>query len=479
MEDISDIPLSALVDAKIEYTRQLTTILSPLIFEGFSKLFDEAVDFKENTKDPRFEEYSELQIFQDYLRKIPGWNQLIIDEETHRIVVKSKCDWLEDLIAAVFISNAKTLSVIRIRNPDKQVKLKIPKLKNFVHKCYIECSRELYKNVYLFDNEEITTIEKNKNIRDIMSIIKEGIGEAVRNLMPYKDILRTYIGKVNDETENTMSTETGFEEELYKDFAKNKLRKSIEEIDSDEEIVPKQTIKIPSSESSEESRQEESKQEESESEESRQEEQIESHIEEQHIQEMKEEIQNLDEMIKISTEEEKPLKTYLPPLPEPLPQEPVLTAEDQILKTILNKAELIQENKSETTNENHKKISDKNSSDKNSNDKILTEKILNERNELKKELLRLKAIEDELRKKEENEKDRNERKKIKEQRHNIVRKRNDIKKILKGNKEEESSINETQTQTNTKSQMNGYSSEENGEFSFGGPVYNEEREFME
>lgn len=232
MEEVS---INVLVDAKTEYTKQLTNILTPLLLEGFNSLYEEAVQFKETTKNPDYDNYSELQIFQDYLRKIPKWNQDIIDTETNRIISKSKCEWLEDLLAAVFISNAKILSVVRLKNPDHKMNLKIPKLRNFIHKCYVECSREIYKNVYLFDNEEITTIDKQKNVRDITNIIKEGIIESVRKSLPVQEIIKTYLGKIYDDEDTETFLETGFEEGMFKDFAKNTLRNSVQEIHSDEE----------------------------------------------------------------------------------------------------------------------------------------------------------------------------------------------------------------------------------------------------
>jgi len=101
MEEVS---INVLVDAKTEYTKQLTNILTPLLLEGFNSLYDEAVQFKETTKNPDYDNYSELQIFQDYLRKIPKWNQDIIDTETNRIISKSKCEWLEDLMQKFYQS---------------------------------------------------------------------------------------------------------------------------------------------------------------------------------------------------------------------------------------------------------------------------------------------------------------------------------------------------------------------------------------
>ena len=229
--------VNILTEAKTEYTKQLTNILTPLIKEGFNQLYEDACNFRETTKDPRFDDYSELQIFQDYLRKIPKWNQDIIDIETKRIKNKSRCEYLEDLIGAVFVSYAKVLSAIRLRNPTSQMKLKIPKLTNFIHKCYIEASRNIYQNVYLFDNEDISYIEKQKNTRDINNIIKDAIIDAVRKLMPIKDIIQTYLGKMYEDEETDISTiDNGFEQSAFMDFAKNNLRNNVEEIQSENEL---------------------------------------------------------------------------------------------------------------------------------------------------------------------------------------------------------------------------------------------------
>lgn len=121
------------------------------------------------------------------------------------------------------------------------MRLKIPKLRNFIHKCYVECGRELYKVAYLFDDEDITSIEKQKNIRDINSIVREGVIEAVRKLLPIQDILKDCIGNIGGENtmNSTLQSETtggGDSEELFRKFtSSNKLKKGIEEIHSETE----------------------------------------------------------------------------------------------------------------------------------------------------------------------------------------------------------------------------------------------------
>ena len=96
---------------------------------------------------------------------------------------------------------------------------------------------------YLFDDEDITSIEKQKNIRDINSIVREGVIEAVRRLLPIQDILKDCIGNIGGE--NTMnstiqSEATGGDgrdsEDIFRKFTNsNKLKKGIEEIHSETE----------------------------------------------------------------------------------------------------------------------------------------------------------------------------------------------------------------------------------------------------
>jgi hypothetical protein len=199
------------LEAKNEYTKRLTASLVPLIFEGFNSLYEDACKFKDETRDPRYDDYSELQIFQDYLKKIPKWNNDLIEQEYDRIVQRSKCKYLDELLWAVIFSNIKVLSVIRRNNPRNDIDNEYIALRDFIHKCYKECSRELYSPdvVILFDKENVSVLERSKNVRDIKKIIEKGILESISESLPYKQIIRTYIGKIpadhEEDTENSMS----------------------------------------------------------------------------------------------------------------------------------------------------------------------------------------------------------------------------------------------------------------------------------
>ena len=93
-----------------------------------------------------------LHTFQKLLREIPKWNKDIIEGETNRIIEVTQCDWLESLITAVFVSNTKILTAIKIKESDGKIDVTVPRTSHFIHRCYIEVAREIYKNPYYNHN---------------------------------------------------------------------------------------------------------------------------------------------------------------------------------------------------------------------------------------------------------------------------------------------------------------------------------------
>ena len=91
-----------------------------------------------------------MLIFRSFLEKVPSWSNEIVETETNRIIKISNCDWLDDLITAVFISHTKILTSIGSNNNNSMIDLIIPKTINFIHKCYINIAREIWKNPYLY-----------------------------------------------------------------------------------------------------------------------------------------------------------------------------------------------------------------------------------------------------------------------------------------------------------------------------------------
>lgn len=203
-----------LLEVKQEYTKQLSNMLVPVMYEGLMSIYNEAKKIKKE---------SPMKTFQILLSRIPQWNQNIINNEYQRIISKTQCDWINDLITAVFISHAKILSSIKTKKKSKTLNLKIPNGDYFIHKAYIECARQFWKNPYLF-YDDVNTIEYQRNMRETELIIEQSINETIRKLLPVKNILQQYI--TLDESESDSSSEEETEEEQMADEAvENKPKK--------------------------------------------------------------------------------------------------------------------------------------------------------------------------------------------------------------------------------------------------------------
>ena len=191
---MDDFNTSVLSEAKNEYSSRLVSILTIPIMQGFKSIFKEAKELcTKNEEDSKY-----LMTFQNFLTRVPRWNQEIINVETNRIVETSKCPYLSDLLTCVHITQLKILTSIRVSNKQKKIDIDIPKLHNYIHKVYITAARKIYQNVYLFE-ENILPLDKQKNMRECETIIKESIFNVIRESMPIEKILRAYIDETVDE----------------------------------------------------------------------------------------------------------------------------------------------------------------------------------------------------------------------------------------------------------------------------------------
>jgi hypothetical protein len=191
---MDDYNTDLLAEAKNEYMSRLVTILSPLIIEGIKSIFKEAYKLCiENDEKNKY-----LMTFQNFLSRVIRWNTTIINEETERIIKTSGCNYLEDLLTCVHITQLKILTSIRVSTKQKKIDIDIPKLSDFVHKVYILFSRKLYTNIYLFE-KGIAPLTHQKNMRECEILCKESILEAIRDSMPIEQILRSYIDETTDE----------------------------------------------------------------------------------------------------------------------------------------------------------------------------------------------------------------------------------------------------------------------------------------
>jgi len=191
---MDDFNVSSLHESKNEWGSRLLTIVTPHIIDGLKSIFDEAIKLcRENNEMDKY-----LMTFQNFITRIPKWNSNIIETEKNRIVEKSGCGYLEDLVTCVHIIQLKLLSAIRVGQKQKKIDITIPKLDDFIHKIYINCARKVYKNVYLFEIN-IPPLQTQKHHRELEIIVQECILNTVRDSIPVEAILQAYMDETIEE----------------------------------------------------------------------------------------------------------------------------------------------------------------------------------------------------------------------------------------------------------------------------------------
>jgi hypothetical protein len=197
--DLGGEGVSVYAEAKSEYTTQLCQYLVPCIQQYFLDLLEEAKQKEEDSK-------RILVMFQTLLEGISEWNVDKVQRETSHIAAKSRCDYLDELMTAVFIAHTKVLSAIRLTTKQKKLQITIPKLEHFLHRTLTECARLLWSNTYLF-SYSAPAIERQKNLRLIENMLNEGVLQGIRGMLPVKSILREYLKEDAEEEEEEAEAE--------------------------------------------------------------------------------------------------------------------------------------------------------------------------------------------------------------------------------------------------------------------------------
>lgn len=227
---MDDFVISNLNEARNEWCARLISIFTPLVSEGVKSIFNEA--WKLCLDNDEANKY--LMTFQNLLSRVPKWNNTIVEEERKRIIERSGCNYLEDLITCVHIIQLKVLTCIRVGNKQKKIDISVPKLDSFIHKVYINVARKVYMNVYLFE-KNITPLQTQKNNRELETIIQECILNAIRESIPTEAIIRAYMDESVEEEEEVIIE--NIEEPLPEPIAQPG-EKTVDDVKIAEENIP-------------------------------------------------------------------------------------------------------------------------------------------------------------------------------------------------------------------------------------------------
>ena len=236
---MDDYNINVLSEAKNEYSCRLLSILTPVVIDGVKSIFNDAERLCiENDEDDKY-----LMTFQNFLSRVPKWNENIIESECSRIISVSGCNYLEDLLTCVHIAQLKILTSVRVSQKQKKIDLDIPKLSAFIHQVYSVFARKLYKNVYLFE-KIITPLQYQKNMRECEILCKESILEVIRNSIPVEKILRSYIDETVDEEVVQEIVEKEIEKEVEKENTNDSVEQEEKEKEKDEEFSKTPILKL-------------------------------------------------------------------------------------------------------------------------------------------------------------------------------------------------------------------------------------------
>jgi hypothetical protein len=228
---MDDYNINTIIESKNEWCARLTNILTPCMIEGIKSIFDEAYNLcLENEEESKY-----LMTFQNLLNNIPKWTSEIIEIEKDRIIASSGCNYLEDLITCVHITQLKSLTVTRVGLKQKKVNIDIPNLNSFIHKAYIAIARKVYVNVYLFE-KDILPLQIQKNNRELEIIVKECILNSIRENIPIENILKIYLDETQEtDVEIEETREQILDEEAIKKMEKEKKEKELAAIKAEVE----------------------------------------------------------------------------------------------------------------------------------------------------------------------------------------------------------------------------------------------------
>jgi hypothetical protein len=178
--------MEGLLDTRNEYIEHIQDIIAIPLSKRIYEIWCDCSKIKGSIKE-----------FQKELIQIKKWNNNIIYEEYKKIIKKTKCKYLPDLIKMIIITTIK-IKIYEYKDQFNNIKIKIPLAEDFIHKCYINISIFSWKNAYLFNNKNIKDSEYQNNLNIIEENIRIIIKKTFRDFIPFDDIFQQIQENIED-----------------------------------------------------------------------------------------------------------------------------------------------------------------------------------------------------------------------------------------------------------------------------------------
>ena len=167
----------------------LARTLVPHVADGLWSIYDSAKTACERNKQPE----KTLQTFQNLLTRIPQWSEEILAKEVDRILMASKCDYIEDLLLGVFVSYIRAFAALQQADAAHvQIDFDRPSLAKFIHAFYKLSARKSWSAAYLFKTIGVTSEQQARNRRDIEAMLETALSETIDGFIPWRDMSKAY-----------------------------------------------------------------------------------------------------------------------------------------------------------------------------------------------------------------------------------------------------------------------------------------------
>ena len=181
---------SVLLEAKREYTEQVVSKVTRPLYDEIYNIWKQSLE--ENPTSP-------MRHFQDSLENMAKLAEKDMLAVTDRCIHKTSCSYFGDLITAIFVAHTRVLLSVRKDSTKDGYRLQVPTPNRFIRACLLCCAREFWKSPYLYyqneQNNKITRIQVQKNLREAETIIAQAVRDTIRSLLPLKDVLDVAIIK--------------------------------------------------------------------------------------------------------------------------------------------------------------------------------------------------------------------------------------------------------------------------------------------
>lgn len=231
-----NVQLEALIDSKKEYMDHLFDLLTEPMVMMFQDMYQECLQAPETRKK------GILATFQDALTGIVSWNNHLIQEHYNKIVAHTGCKYVPDLVRALINVQVKINLIANTKAAlGHNIKLKVPSAENFVHRCYIDVARAIWKRPYLLYHN-VRSVEKQQNLLDLEKLMQHSIRTTLRGFVPMDQLIAQMNMNSVDEASSSPDSSSTSESESEDDDTYDE-ESSDTESSTDESIV--EVVELP------------------------------------------------------------------------------------------------------------------------------------------------------------------------------------------------------------------------------------------